>query len=246
MSEKNLTGKGAVVTGSARGIGRAIALGLAARGASVVVNYVNSDHKAEEVAAIIREGGGKAVAVRADVTHRAQLSTLFDRAEQEIGPLDIVFANAGTATGKPVAECTEDDFERYFCAQARAAFFTLQDAARRVRDGGRIVATSSIGSKVPWPEQALYNGAKGAIEQFVRVLSRELAPRQVTVNTISPGFTDTDLSPESDREVAEQMTALGRMGQPKDIADVAVFLASEEARWVTGQNIVVDGGVTIS
>lgn len=243
MSVTSLEGKGAVVTGSSRGIGRAMALGLAARGASVVINYRTSSDKAEEVVASIRDGGGKAVAVQADVTQPAQVAELFEQATKEVGPLDIVFANAATGAEKAMVDTTEDDFEKFFVAEARATYFTLQEAARRVRDGGRIVATSSITTKMAFPQFSLYNGAKGALEGFVRVLAPELAPRNITVNAILPGFTDTDLATDDDRAVAAQMSPFGRMGDPKDIADVAVFLASDEARWMTGQLVTASGGV---
>jgi 3-oxoacyl-[acyl-carrier protein] reductase len=243
MPAQDMADKGAVVTGSSRGIGRAIALGLAARGASVVVSYLKNDGLAEGVVATIRDRGGTAVAVQADLAKPAQVSSLFDRAEEEIGPLDIVFANAADAIVKPLVECTEDDFEHLFSANVKSVFFTLQEAARRVRDGGRIVATSTGGTKMFFTGTSLYLGTKGAVEQFVRVLSRELGPRNVTVNTLSPGFTDTDLLPDRDREVAAGMSPLGRVGEPRDVADVAVFLASDEARWVTGHNIAAGGGV---
>ncbi|GLY88281.1 SDR family oxidoreductase [Actinoallomurus iriomotensis] len=240
---QDLSGKAAVVTGASRGIGRAIALGLAARGASVAVNYLKNDKLAAEVVAAIEADGGTAVALQADLSRPAEVTGLFSRAEQALGPLDIVFANAADAVIKPLVECTEEDFDRVFAANVKSVFFTLQEAARRVRDGGRIVATSTGGTRMFFTETSLYLGSKGAVEQFVRVLSRELGPRNVTVNAISPGFTDTDLLPERDREVAAGMSPFGRVGRPQDVADVAVFLAGDEARWITGQNIAAGGGV---
>ncbi|MDL4813391.1 SDR family oxidoreductase [Actinomadura opuntiae] len=240
---KNLSGKAAVVTGASRGIGRAIALGLAARGASVAVNYLKNGDLAAEVVASIEAEGGTAVALQADLSRPAEVAGLFDRAEQAFGGLDIVFANAADAVVKPLIECTEEDYDRLFAANVKSVFFTLQEAARRVRDGGRIVATSTGGTKMFFTETSLYLGSKGAVEQFVRVLSRELGPRNVTVNALSPGFTDTDLLPDRDREVAAGMSPFGRVGQPQDVADVAVFLAGDEARWITGQNIAAGGGV---
>jgi 3-oxoacyl-[acyl-carrier protein] reductase len=239
----DLSGKAAVVTGSSRGIGRAIALGLAARGAAVTVSYLKNGELADEVVRAIRDQGGTAIAVQADLSRPGEVTRLFDQAQDALGPLDIVFANAADAIVKPFVECTEDDYDHLFAANVKSVFFTMQEAARRVRDGGRIVATSTGGTRMFFTETSLYLGTKGAVEQFVRVLSRELGSRNVTVNALSPGFTDTDLLPDRDREVAASMSTFRRVGEPEDVADVAVFLASDEARWVTGQNIAAGGGV---
>ncbi|MER8394356.1 SDR family oxidoreductase [Mesorhizobium sp. M0045] len=238
-----LEGKTALVTGSSRGIGRAIAEGLATKGAAVVVNYVGNEKAAREVVAAIEGNGGKAVAIQADVSSIPDIRRLFDETERQMGPIDIVVANVGVAVIKPLVEATEADFDHVFGTNAKGTFFTLQEAARRVRDGGRIIAVSTGGTKMFFTQTALYFGSKGAVEQFVRVLSRELGPRAVTVNALSPGFTDTDLLPERDRAVAAGMSPFGRIGAPRDVADVAVFLASDEARWLTGENIQAGGGV---
>lgn len=240
---QSLQGKTAIVTGSSRGIGRAIAEGLAANGAAVVVNYVGNRNAAEEVVAAVAGKGGKALAVQADVSVPGDVRRLFDEAEAKLGPIDIVVANVGVAVVKPFVEATEADFDLVFGTNARGTFFTLQEAAKRVRDGGRIIAVSTGGTKMFFTQTALYLGSKGAVEQFVRVLSRELGARSVTVNALSPGFTDTDLLPERDRAVAAGMSPFGRIGAPRDVADVAVFLASDEARWLTGENIQAGGGV---
>jgi 3-oxoacyl-[acyl-carrier protein] reductase len=239
----DLTGKAAIVTGSSRGIGRAIAIGLAARGAAVTVTYLKNGERADAVVRDIRDQGGTASAVPADLTRHGEVIRLFDAAEEAHGPLDIVFANAADVVIKPFVDLTEDDFDFLFAANVKSAFFTMQEAARRIRDGGRIVATSTGGTRMFFTETSLYLATKGAVEQFVRVLSRELGPRGITVNALSPGFTDTDLLPDRDREVAASLSTFGRVGQPEDVADVAVFLAGDEARWVTGQNIAAGGGV---
>lgn len=240
---QSLQGKTAIVTGSSRGIGRAIAEGLAANGAAVVVNYVGNRNAAGEVVAAITGKGGKALAVQADVSAPGDVRRLFDEAEAKLGPIDIVVANVGVAVIKPFVEATETDFDFVFGTNARGTFFTMQEAAKRVRDGGRIIAVSTGGTRMFFAHTALYLGSKGAVEQFVRVLSRELGPRNITVNALSPGFTDTDLLPERDRAVAAGMSPFGRIGAPRDVADVAVFLASYEARWLTGENIQAGGGV---
>ncbi|MER8810206.1 SDR family oxidoreductase [Mesorhizobium australicum] len=239
----SLQGKTAIVTGSSRDIGRAIAEGLAADGAAVVVNYVGNAKAADDVVAAIVSKGGKAIAIRADISNVSDIRRLFDEAESQFGDLNIVVANVGVAVIKPLVEASEADFDLVFGTNARGTFFTLQEAARRVRDGGRIIAVSTGGTKMFFTQTALYLGSKGAVEQFVRVLSRELGPRGVTVNALSPGFTDTDLLPERDRAVAAGMSPFGRIGAPRDVADVAVFLASDEARWLTGENIQAGGGV---
>ncbi|MER9068223.1 SDR family oxidoreductase [Mesorhizobium sp. M0902] len=238
-----LEGKTALVTGSSRGIGRAIAEGLAAKGAAVVVNYVGNEKAAREVVAAIEGIGGKAIAIQADVSSIPDIRKLFDETERQMGPIDVVVANVGVAVIKPLVEATEADFDHVFGTNAKGTFFTFQEAARRVRNGGRIIAVSTGGTRMFFTHTALYLGSKGAVEQFVRVLARELGPRSVTVNALSPGFTDTDLLPERDRAVAAGMSPFCRIGAPRDVADVAVFLASDEARWLTGENIQAGGGV---
>jgi len=240
---QSLHGKTAIVTGSSRGIGRAIAEGLAAQGAAVVINYVGNQKAADEVVAGIASKGGKALAIQADISSVSDVRRLFDETDSKLSAIDIVVANVGVAVIKPLTEATEADFDQVFGTNAKGTFFTLQEAARRVRDGGRIIAVSTGGTKMFFTQTALYLGSKGAVEQFVRVLSRELGSRGITVNALSPGFTDTDLLPERDRAVAAGMSPFGRIGAPRDVADIAVFLASDEARWLTGENIQAGGGV---
>lgn len=243
IMSSSLQGKVAVVTGSSRGIGRAIAERLAADGAAVVINYVRGEQAAEEAVSAIRGSGGQAIAVRADIARPAEVRRLFAEARSAFGTPDIVVANAGVAVVKPLAENTEEEFDFVFGANAKGVFFTLQEAARQVRDGGRIVVVSTGGTRMLMSGTALYLGSKGAVEQFVRVLSRELGPRDVTVNTLSPGFTDTDLLPDRDRAIAAGASPFGRIGEPAEVAAVAAFLASNDARWVTGQNVGAGGGV---
>ena len=238
-----LEGKTALVTGSSRGIGRAIAERLAANGAAVAINYTGSRQRAQEAVKEIVAKGGKAMAIQADVSKSAEVQRLFNEAEQTLGPIDIVVANAGVYLSKPLIESTEDDYDHVFDINTRGVFFTLQEAARRVRDGGRIIATSTGGTKMMFSNSALYLGSKAAVEQFARSLSRELGPRNVTVNVLSPGFTDTDMLPEQYREYGASLSPFNRVGTAKEVADVAAFLASDAARWVTGQNVQAGGGV---
>jgi 3-oxoacyl-[acyl-carrier protein] reductase len=243
IMSKPLDGKKALVTGSSRGIGRAIAQRLAADGAAVIVNYRENAAAAQAVVDGIVDDGGQAVAVRADISRLSDICSLFDEAEKSFGPLDIVVANAGTAVFNIVAEAEEGDFDKVFDVNAKGTYFTLREAARRINDGGRIVATSTGGTRMWFTQTSLYLGSKGAVEQFVRVLSRELGDRKVTVNAVLPGYTDTDLLPARDRAASADASPLGRIGEPKDIADAVAFLSSDAARWITGQNIGVGGGV---
>jgi 3-oxoacyl-[acyl-carrier protein] reductase len=168
---------------------------------------------------------------------------LFSEAEKAIGGLDIVVANAGVHIVKPLIENTEADYDYIFDINTRGVFFTLQEAGRRVHDGGRIVVVSTGGTKMHFANMSLYLGSKGAIEQFARSLSRELGPRNVTVNVLSPGFTDTDMLPEEYRAYGASLSPFNRVGTAKDVADAAAFLASDAARWVTGENLQAGGGV---
>jgi 3-oxoacyl-[acyl-carrier protein] reductase len=238
-----LKGKTALVTGGSRGIGRAIAERLAANGASIVINYVRSPQGAQEVVKDVLAKGGKAVAIQANVAKPAEVRRLFDEAEKAVGHLDIVVANAGVHIEKPLIESTEEDYDYVFDINTKGVFFTLQEAARRVRDRGRIVVVSTGGTKLRFANNSLYLGSKGAIEQFARSLSLELGPRNVTVNVLSPGFTDTDMLPEQYRVYGASLSPFNRVGAPEDVADVATFLASDEARWLTGQNVQAGGGV---
>lgn len=238
-----LSGKMALVTGGSRGIGRAIVERLAGAGAAVAFNYSRNAELAEEVARSIKNSGGTAFALQADVAKSAQVRRLFDEAEKALGALDIVIANAGVHIQKPLAESTEADYDYIFNVNTRGVFFTLQEAARRVRDGGRIVVLSTGGTKMHFANMSLYLGSKGAVEQFARSLALELGLRKIAVNILSPGFTDTDMFLDEYRAHAESLSPFARVGTPKDIADVALFLANDESRWLTGQNLQVGGGV---
>jgi len=242
----SLKGKNALVTGSSRGIGRAIADRLAADGAAVVINYTRNEQPAQAVVDNIVAKGGKAIAIQGDISKPAEMGRLFSEAEKAMGQLDIVVANAGVYIAKPFVENTEADYDYIFNINTKGVFFTLQEAARRVREGGRIVVVSTGGTKMLFPNNSLYLGSKGAIEQFARTLAIELGPRNVTVNVLSPGFTDTDMMPEEYREYGASLSPFKRVGTPEDVAEVAAFLASDAARWVTGQNLQAGGGVVSS
>lgn len=243
QTAQTLAGRTALVTGGSRGIGRAAAERLAAEGAVVAINYAGDEAAAREAVESIEVGGGRAVAVRADVSRVAEIERLFDEVEQRLGPIDIVIANAATFVMKPVAELTEEEFDRVFDLNTKGVFFVLQHAARRVRDRGRIIVTSTGGTRMLFRDNAVYLGSKGAVEQFVRGLAQELGDREITVNAVLPGFTDTGMLPDRDRAMAEGRSPFGRMGQPSDVGDVVAFLAGPDARWVTGQLVGAGGGV---
>ncbi len=241
-----LEGKVAIVTGASRGIGRAIALKFGAEGVSVVVHYLRRRDAAEEVVGAIEASGGRARAERGDMGRVGDVGRLFTHALDAWGRVDILVNNAGEAVFGPLADVTEADFDRLLAVNVKGVFFAMQEAARRLEDGGRIINISSGITIGGGAGGALYGGTKGAVEQFTQAAAKELAPRGITVNTVSPGMTETDLllssmSADARREMA-QSVPLGRLGQPEDIADVAAFLASDAGRWITGQNIRATGG----
>ena len=249
MSEQSLKNKVALVTGSSQGIGAAIALALGAQGASVVVNYPFDADKdrADGVVADVIANGGQAAAAKADVTRMDQLTALFDIAQDQFGGLDIVVSNAGGfANIKPFVETTEADYDQTVGLNAKANFFAMQLAAKRVRDGGRIIVLSSSTPSLPYPGCAVYAGSKAACQTYAKVLSKEIGARGVTVNAVSPGPTETEgmrnTTPLEAKQRAIAITPLGRLGQPEDVADVVCFLATENARWITGQNVPACGG----
>jgi 3-oxoacyl-[acyl-carrier protein] reductase len=241
----SLTGKVAIVTASSRGIGRSIALRLGRDGAAVAVNYVASPEKAEAVVKEIIASGGRSIAIQGNVANKADVTRLFDETEQQLGSIDIVVNVAGVSVFKPHVDLTDDDFDKIFSVNTRGAMYMLQAAATRVRDGGRIVQFSTGGTKMPLPGAGLYAASKAAGEQFALALAKEIGHRQVTVNLVSPGVTDTDgliLNQEAiDRLIGQ--TPLGRLGQPQDIADVVAFLVGDDAHWMTGQNLQINGGI---
>jgi 3-oxoacyl-[acyl-carrier protein] reductase len=241
----SLTGKVAIVTGASSGIGRAIAERLAHEGATVVVNYGKSEDKAKAVVAGIESKGGKAVVIQADMSKVAEARRLIRETVNRFGRLDILVNNAGMAILKPLLETTEQEFDQIFALNARGPYFALQEAAKMIQDGGRIVNISTAGTHMEIPNGTIYLGTKGALEQFTKGLAIELAPKGVTVNSVSPGFTETAMLPDGFREMATQMSPFKRIGAPKDIADVVAFLLSDEARWLTGQNIHASGGVVM-
>jgi 3-oxoacyl-[acyl-carrier protein] reductase len=227
--------------------GKAIAENFVERGASVVVNYNQDSKGANELVESFQKKGGKAIAIQANIGVVADVKRLFKETVDHFGGLDILVNNAGVHKSEPVAAFTEEDFDYIINSNVKGVFFSLQEAAKIIRKGGRIVNISSGTTKSYRPiGVSVYAASKAAVEQFTRSLAAELGGKEVTVNTVSPGFTETVLLPQSDHEIGKTRSVFGRLGKPEEIAAVVGFLVSENARWVTGQNWGVNGGTTLS
>ncbi len=242
---KELSGKVAIVTGASSGIGRAIAERLAEDGAIVVVNYSKSPEKAQQVVVGIQGKGGKALAVQTDMSQVAEARRLVIDTVKQFNRLDILVNNAGKFMPKLLDDTTEEEFDSVIALNAKGPYFAMQEAAKVLKDGGRIVNISTGGTHLHFPGATAYLGSKAALEQYTKGLAQELAPKGVTVNTVSPGFTETGMMTEEYRQIGIQLTPMKRLGVPKDIADVVAFIVSEEARWLTGQTVQVGGGIVM-
>ena len=244
-----LAGKVAVVTGASKGIGAAIAKALAAEGASVVVNYASSKSSADAVVAEITKAGGKAVAVQGSVAKEAEVKRLFAESDEAFGRLDILVNNAGVYQFGALEDVTESEFHRQFDTNVLGPILATREAVKRFPlEGGSVINVSSIASEKGLPGATIYGATKGALDQVTRTHAIELAPKKIRVNTIAPGGVETEGTHSAGiigSDMETQMiagTPLGRMGQPDDVADVAVFLASDASRWITGDRIRVAGG----
>lgn len=241
----SLDGKIAIVTGSSSGIGRAIAERLAREGAIVVVNYTKRAELARQVVSGIQAKGGRAVSVPADMSRVSEARRLVTDTHAQFGRLDILVNNAGKFLPKLAVDTTETEFDQVMTLHAKGPFFAMQEAAKVMRDGGRIVNVSTAGTHMPFYGAAAHLGSKAALEQFTKGLALELAPRGITVNCVSPGITDTGVLTDEYRQFGMQLSPFKRLGQPEDVADVVAFLVSEQARWLTGQNLQAGGGIVM-
>jgi 3-oxoacyl-[acyl-carrier protein] reductase len=244
-----LKGKVAVVTGASKGIGAAIAKSLAAEGASVVVNYASSKSGAKTVVDSITAAGGKAVAVGGDVSKASEAEGIIDAAIKNYGRLDILVNNSGVYEFSPIEGVTEDQFHRMFNINVLGLLLTTKAALKHIGEGGSIINVGSVVSRVTPPASSVYTGTKGAVDAITGVLARELGPKKIRVNAINPGMVETEgvhsagvLGTDFEKALVAQ-TPLGRVGQPGDISSVAVFLASDDSGWLTGEQLLVGGGL---
>jgi 3-oxoacyl-[acyl-carrier protein] reductase len=245
-----LKGKAAIVTGASKGIGASIARQLAAEGAAVVVNYATSKEGADRVVANITSAGGRAIAVQANVAKRAEIERLFTEATAAFGPLDILVNNAGMYEFSPLEDVTEAHFHRQFELNVLAPLLASQEALKHFGPaGGNIINISSVVSTLTPAQASVYGASKAALDAVTRSLAKELGPRNIRVNAINPGMVETEgvhaagLANGDFRAQIQAQTPLGRIGQPGDIAPTAVFLASEESAWITGETLLVAGGL---
>ncbi|HLJ95124.1 MAG TPA: glucose 1-dehydrogenase [Gemmataceae bacterium] len=246
---KRLTGKVAVVTGASKGIGASIAKHLADEGAAVVVNYASSKRGADQVVTEITTRGGKAVAVQADVSKPADIKRLFAQTKEAFGRLDVLVNNAGLYEFVPLEAVTPEHFHKMFDLNVLGLILVTQEAVKHFSSaGGSIVNMSSVAATSALPAASVYSATKAAVDAVTRSLAAELGPRHIRVNAINPGMVETEgvhaagLSTGDLRKQVEAQTPLGRIGQPGDIGPAAVFLASEDSRWITGETLYISGG----
>jgi 3-oxoacyl-[acyl-carrier protein] reductase len=244
-----LAGKVAVVTGASKGIGAAIAKALAAEGAAVVANYASGKAGAEAVVAAIAAAKGTAIAVGGDVSKTADMQALTDAAVKAYGRIDILVNNSGIYEFAPIEEINEEHFHKQFNVNVLGTLLATQAAVKHMPEGGSIINIGSVVSRITPPASAVYSGTKAAVDAITGVLSRELGPRKIRVNAINPGMVETEGAHAAGfigsdfNTAAVAQTPLGRIGQPDDIAAIAVFLASDDARWLTGETLLASGGM---
>ena len=246
---KKLEGKVAVVTGASKGIGASIARHLAAEGASVVVNYASSKEGADKVVAEITGKGGKAIAVQGDVAKQADIDMLFSETKKKYGRLDVLVNNAGVYEFAPLEALTETQFHKIFNLNVLGLLLTTQTAAKYLGEGGSIINIGSAVSRITPPTSVVYTATKGAVDAITGVLARELGPKKIRVNSLNPGMVETEglhsagfIGSDFEKGAVAQ-TPLGRIGQPEDIGPIAVFLASDDSRWLTGEQLLASGGM---
>src|SRR5438046_9635183 len=250
MNKGKLNGKVAVVTGASKGIGAAIAKEFADEGATVVINYASAKEDADRIVDEITKRGGQAVAVQANVAKKAEVERLFSATKQAFGKIDILVNNAGVYEFVPLEEVTEPQFHRMFDTNVLGMLLTTQEALKHFNaDGGSITNIGSLASSLTPPTAVVYNATKGAVDAITRTLAKELGPRKIRTNSINPGMVITEGAvaggyTEGDmRKMFESQTPLGRVGQTDDIAPAAVFFASDDSKWITGETLRIAGGL---
>ena len=244
---KDLQNKVAIITGSSRGIGAEIARRLAAAGARVVINYVSRGEAAYSVHESIKASGGESLVVQADLRISTEVHRLFNETIAHFGRVDILINNAGVLIFKKFSEISDEEFDRVMDSNVKGVFYALREASTRLSDGGRVVTVSSTVTRMLLPKYGAYAASKGAIEQLTRVFAKEMGERGITANIVSPGPVNTELfttgKTEQDIERISAMSVLNRVGETGEIAELVLFLVSNEAGWVTGQNISASGGI---
>lgn len=246
---KKLEGKVAIVTGASKGIGAAIAKHLAEEGASVVVNYATSKEGAELVVNEIKKGGGKAVAVQADMSKKTDIEKMFKESKAAFGKLDILVNNAGVYDFLPLEQITEEHFHRLFNINVLGLILASEEALKYFSDkGGSIINVSSVVSTNGTPTSAVYSATKASVDAITKVLGKELGPRKIRVNSVNPGLVETEgvhskgFNDGDFKNHVESQTPLGRIGQPEDISPAVIFLASDDSSWITGETLFISGG----
>jgi len=241
-----LNNKVVLVTGASRGIGAAVAKKLASQGAKVIINYAGAQTEADKTVQEIKASGGDAIALKADVSKAAEVATLFNEAIAHYGRIDVLINNAGIMITKLLKDTTDDDFTRQFEVNVRGTFNTLREAATKLANGGTIINFSSSTTRMMLPTYGTYVGTKGAVEQMTRVFAKEIG-RGISVNAVLPGPTNTELFTNGkSKEIIDRLASLNafnRIGEPEDIANVVAFLASNDAKWISGQTIGVNGAM---
>jgi 3-oxoacyl-[acyl-carrier protein] reductase len=242
-----LTGKVILVTGASRGIGAAVARKLAGQEAKVIINYAGGQQAAAQIVDEIQQQGGDAIALQADVSKPGEVKAMFDSAIAHYGRIDVLVNNAGIMITKLIKDTTDEDFTHQFDINVRGTFNTLREAATKLADNGSIINFSSTTTRVMMPTYGTYVASKGAVEQLTRVFAREVGARGINVNVVSPGPTNTELftkgKPQDVIDRLASLSAFNRIGEPSDIAKIVVFLAGDEAKWISGQNIGINGAM---
>ena len=241
-----LNNKVVLVTGASRGIGAAVAKKIASEGAKVIINYAGAKEEAEQTVQSIKDNGGDAIALKADVSKSSEVTALFDAAIAHFGKIDVLVNNAGIMITKLLKDTTDEDFTRQFDVNVRGTFNTLREAATKLANGGSIINFSSTTSRLMMPTYSTYVATKGAVEQLTRVFAKEIG-KGINVNAVLPGPTNTELftkgKPQEVIDKLASLNAFNRLGEPDDIAKVVTFLASDEAKWISGQTIGVNGAM---
>jgi 3-oxoacyl-[acyl-carrier protein] reductase len=241
-----LKGKVIIITGSSRGIGLTIAKTLAKNGAKVVVNFSGSEETAKSVVNEILRSGGQAIAIKADVSKSEDVKRLFLKTIEKFEKIDVLINNAGIAIYKLIKDTTDEDFDRIFDINVKGVFNTMREASTLLADNGRIINFSSSVTRLMLPTYGTYSATKSAVEQLTRVFAKEVGDKGITVNSISPGPVNTELFKQGKNEEVikrlASMSAFNRIGEPEDIAKIVLFLVDDDSKWITGQNIGVNGG----